>query len=167
MKKLKYIIFLMALPALMIRCTSSGQETYGSADELVTKQNNGFEYVSAQKLRELMDEQLPGIRVIDVREPGEFEKGHIPGAVNIPRGILEFSDRISNRREKIFLYCDDQSRSVLSANALKMLKYRKLAILEGGFGEWVDHYPGMIEEGSGDPVAEAPVKKESSGGCGG
>jgi rhodanese-related sulfurtransferase len=167
MKKLKYLLFLLALPALMIRCGNNGQETYGSADELVTKQNNGFKYVSAEKLRELMNEQLPGIRVIDVREPEEFEKGHIPGAVNIPRGVLEFSDRISNRRESILLYCDDQSRSVLSANALKMLKYRRLAILEGGFEKWVGNYPGMIEEGNGDPVAEAPVKKESSGGCGG
>ena len=28
--------------------------------------------------------------VIDVREPSEFETGHIPGAINIPRGVLEF-----------------------------------------------------------------------------
>ncbi len=29
--------------------------------------------------------------VIDVREPREYAMGHVPGAVNIPRGVLEFN----------------------------------------------------------------------------
>ena len=39
---------------------------------------------------ELLELQQFGCPVVDVREPEEFAEGHIPGAVNIPRGLLEF-----------------------------------------------------------------------------
>ena len=39
---------------------------------------------------ELLELQQFGCPIVDVREPDEFAEGHIPGAVNIPRGLLEF-----------------------------------------------------------------------------
>lgn len=47
--------------------------------------------------------------VLDIREPYEFNSGHIPGAVNIPRGLLEFKlgelPQINSPQSKIIMYC--------------------------------------------------------------
>ena len=57
--------------------------------------------------------------LIDVREADEFQAGHIPGAINIPRGLLEFrlsnDPVLSSRDQKLVLYCKNSGRSALAA----------------------------------------------------
>ena len=78
--------------------------------------------------------------VIDVREPAEFESGHLPGAVNIPRGVLEF--KLSNdpalcaRELNIVLYCKTSGRAALAACSLQAMGYRHVQSLAGGFDAW-------------------------------
>src|SRR5574340_977648 len=44
---------------------------------------------------------------LDVRDPGEFAAGHLPGAMNISRGTLEFNvfNKIADQNAKIYVYC--------------------------------------------------------------
>ncbi len=81
------------------------------------------------------------VAVIDVREQHEFEAGHIPGAVHVPRGHLE--SRIENfvpqRDRRIVLYCQTGQRSALAADTLKeQLGYEDVASMNGGFTLWRD-----------------------------
>lgn len=88
--------------------------------------------------------------VIDVREPSEFETGHIPGAINIPRGVLEFQvdghpalnfrtdPHLSHRREPVILYCRTGGRSALAAEALRRLGFDRPLSLAGGYLKWLD-----------------------------
>lgn len=84
--------------------------------------------------------------LVDVREPGETAHGVIPGAVLVPRGMLEFhADRASPAHldgfdpgRRVILYCAAGSRSALAARSLQELGYREVAHLEGGFTAWLD-----------------------------
>jgi rhodanese-related sulfurtransferase len=78
--------------------------------------------------------------LLDVREADEFDAGHIPGAVNIPRGVLEF--KLSNdpalcaRELNIVLYCKTSGRAALAACSLQAMGYRQVQSLAGGFDAW-------------------------------
>src|ERR687885_125501 len=79
--------------------------------------------------------------VIDVREQHEFEEGHIPGAVHVPRGHLEsrIEGRAGDRSQPIVLYCASGQRSALAAHTLeKLLGYEDVASMTGGITLWKD-----------------------------
>jgi rhodanese-related sulfurtransferase len=78
--------------------------------------------------------------VLDVREPGEYAQGCLPGAVNIPRGVLEFQignhPAFQNRDAEILVYCLSGGRSALAVEALQKLGYAKPVSLAGGYKGW-------------------------------
>ena len=82
-----------------------------------------------------------GGAVIDVREPGEYLAGHLPGAINIPRGVLEFkigdNAALANKDLPIVLYCKTGGRAALAALNLQRMGYARVRSLTGGFDGWV------------------------------
>jgi rhodanese-related sulfurtransferase len=85
--------------------------------------------------------------LIDIREPGEFQRGHLPGAVLLPRGLLEFE--IHNLVTKfceeqpgsaedhpIVLYCGTGGRSALAAETMATMGYRNARSMAGGIVAW-------------------------------
>jgi rhodanese-related sulfurtransferase len=81
--------------------------------------------------------------LIDVREPEEYAGGCLPGAVNIPRGVLEFRieghPQIQGRRDgEVILYCQSGGRSALAAEALAKLGFTRVVSLAGGYKGWSD-----------------------------
>jgi molybdopterin/thiamine biosynthesis adenylyltransferase/rhodanese-related sulfurtransferase len=80
----------------------------------------------------------PGIIVLDVREPDEYEQGALPGALHIPRGHLEsqVESRITDREAPIVIYCAAGVRSAFAARTLEELGYRDVVSMAGGFGRW-------------------------------
>lgn len=78
--------------------------------------------------------------VIDVREAEEFAAGHIPGAVLIPRGMLEFrlsaTPELASRALKVVLYCKTSGRAALAACAMQDMGYAEVRSIAGGFDAW-------------------------------
>ncbi|MFT5986743.1 MAG: rhodanese-related sulfurtransferase [Marinobacter psychrophilus] len=78
--------------------------------------------------------------LIDVRDGDEYRQSHIPHAMNISRGLLEFKfsndPTLDNRGLGIVLYCKNSGRSALAAKALKDMGYMNVQIIEGGFEAW-------------------------------
>lgn len=85
--------------------------------------------------------------LIDIRELAEFEKGHIPGAILLPRGLLEFeihklvdvarSDQnITNADRPIVLYCGTGGRSALAALSMDSMGYKNVSSMSGGIVAW-------------------------------
>lgn len=91
-----------------------------------------------------LDESEQAIRdadiLLDVRDPEEYSAGHIPGAVNISRGLLEFklsgSPELSSRDLNIVLYCKTSGRAALAACALLDMGYLHVKSIAGGFDAW-------------------------------
>jgi molybdopterin/thiamine biosynthesis adenylyltransferase/rhodanese-related sulfurtransferase len=83
--------------------------------------------------------------IVDVREQNEWEQGHIPGAIHVPRSYLEsrFEGFVPERDKRIVLYCASGQRSALAANTLEeQLGYENVASMSGGFTLWKDRgYP--------------------------
>lgn len=85
------------------------------------------------------EEFIKGYRkaqLIDVREPQEFERGHILGARNIP--VTQMKQRlIEIRKDKpVYLYCQGSSRSARAAQLLHKKGYKHIYQLKGGFKRW-------------------------------
>lgn len=118
-----------------------------TAQDLVTEARAVIEEIDSEHLRAL---QADGVPVIDVREPAEFAAGRVQGAVNIPRGVLEFEvdghpalnfktdPHLSHRCEPVILYCHSGGRSALAAEALKRLGFDRPLSLAGGYTRWVE-----------------------------
>ncbi|OZB46748.1 MAG: sulfurtransferase [Polynucleobacter sp. 39-45-136] len=87
--------------------------------------------------------------LLDVREADEYASGHIPGAVHISRGLLEFklsnSPELASRDLKIVLYCKTSGRAALAAKALHDMGYLNVESIAGGFDAWA---------AAGNPVAK-------------
>jgi sulfur-carrier protein adenylyltransferase/sulfurtransferase len=87
----------------------------------------------------------PDLVIVDVREQGEWDQGHIPGAIHVPRSYLEsrFENFVPQRDKKVILYCATGQRSALAANTLEeQMGYEDVASMNGGFVLWKDRgYP--------------------------
>ena len=85
-----------------------------------------------------------GAIIIDVREPVEWER-HIRGALQVPRGLLEFvADPASprhnpelNPNRRVIVYCASAARAALATLALKNMGFRNVANMDGGLKAWV------------------------------
>ena len=85
------------------------------------------------------EEFIKGYRkaqLIDLREPKEFEAGHILGARNIP--TTQFRQRHTEIRPDlpVYLYCQNTGRSARAALQLKKKGYNQIYQLQGGFKTW-------------------------------
>ena len=84
--------------------------------------------------------------IVDVREPGEWEAGHIPGAVHAPRGMLEWladptyanhKNELAQARDKnVVIHCAAGGRSLLAAQTLQRLGFKNVSSLKGGYTGW-------------------------------
>ena len=92
-------------------------------------------------------ELAAGAVLVDLREPEELEaNGRIPGAVHVPRGMLEFrADPSSSYHQapidpskRVILHCASGGRSALGAATLREMGYEDVAHLDGGITAWKD-----------------------------
>lgn len=78
--------------------------------------------------------------IIDVREYDEYAAGHLPGAINIPRGILEFKigmvPECANKDGAFLIYCRTSGRAALSVVQLQRIGYSNVISMGGGFEAW-------------------------------
>ena len=94
--------------------------------------------------------------LLDIREPSEFQQMRIQGSINVPRGILESScdyDYIETipklvhaREDEIILICRSGNRSVLAANTMQEMGYKKVASLKTGLKGWNDFDQPLVNE---------------------
>ena len=75
--------------------------------------------------------------VIDVRERSEWDEGHIPGAVHVPRGFLESRiGGVARPDQEVVLACASGMRSLLAGRTLAEMGYANVQSLAGGFTRW-------------------------------
>jgi rhodanese-related sulfurtransferase len=87
----------------------------------------------------------PQTLVLDVREPGEYADGHIPGALNVPRGLLEAKadleyanrePRLADRHQPIIVHCASGARSAFAADVLQIMGFTNVKSMAGGITAW-------------------------------
>jgi molybdopterin/thiamine biosynthesis adenylyltransferase/rhodanese-related sulfurtransferase len=101
--------------------------------ELLKEVKDRIEEVDARAAQE-----LEGAAWIDVREQDEWDEGHLPGAVHIPRGNLEsrIEGVVPDRTKPVVIYCASAARSAFAAESLLALGYERPMSLAGGYTDW-------------------------------
>lgn len=81
-------------------------------------------------------EEWPKFMVIDARDPAQFAKGHIPGAINMDwRQVLAKRSTIP-KNKPVLIYCNTGSLSAQAGFALRVAGWDNVKILQGGMEEW-------------------------------
>lgn len=116
---------------------------------------------TAQKVREYLEHAESGeYNLLDVRQPGEYEKGHIPGARLIPVGqIADRLEEIETDRTTI-VYCGAGIRSRAAASILARAGFREVYSMEGGMNAWQGLVSGGSPEAGISWFAEAHTRCE-------
>jgi rhodanese-related sulfurtransferase len=107
-----------------------------TAKELVAEAKKSVVSISVDKAKELHGKS--GVIFLDVREPKEYKAGHVPGAINIPRGIVEFeiTSKIPNKAAQIIIYCKSGGRACLTGLNLAKMGYKNVKNMDGGWKAW-------------------------------
>ncbi len=166
------IALLVATVAAFAGCGGAGIDgtpprVYEDGNAMVAEALKGISETSADELRAKIENEEMFV-LIDVREPDDYWEECIDGAINIPRGLLEFKIRdkrfwddegmyVPEKDEEIIVYSGKGKRGVLATQALVMLGYENVKNLCGGWVVW-KFGPDAL-----DAVEEAPEE----GGCGG
>jgi len=107
--------------------------------------------IKLEEFRALVDQQKAGL-IIDVRQENEFEDGYVPGAVNVPRGLIEFRiwklvgfPNAVDMGKQMTLYCATGGRCALATKTLQDLGFTNVTSVDMVFDKWV---------AAGHPVAK-------------
>jgi|SRR6266849_801314 rhodanese-related sulfurtransferase len=116
-----------------------------TANQLLEEARKSVPEVTAAETKERLDRGEVDL-ILDVREPEEWAKGHIPGAVHAVRGMLEwYADptspyakrEITSKQDgQVVVHCSHGGRSLLAADMLKKMGYKNVASMAGGFTDW-------------------------------
>ena len=120
--------------------------------ELLQQVRSEISEIDAGEARDRIESGEPVI--VDVREQDEWDEGHIPGAVHIPRGHLESRiERLApDSARPVVVYCSAGNRSAFAAKTLAELGYEDVVSLAGGFTDWKRNgFPVQLQAGLDAP----------------
>jgi phage shock protein E len=108
-----------------------------SYEEMVAEARRETEQIGVEAVHEAL-RSGEEVTVVDVREPTEWEQGHVPGAKLVPRGLLEYraGDELPDRDARIIVHCAVGGRGALAAKTLGEMGYTHVANMEGGMNAW-------------------------------
>ena len=141
----------MHLPGKLMTETGMKRHTYSDLAQ-----------AAAKRIRELDPWDLethlaanPGTLLLDIREREEFATGHIPGSINVPRGILEAAtewnypetveELVLARQKPVVVICRSGNRSAMAAETLGMLGYENVISLRLGIRAWNDDVMPLVD----------------------
>lgn len=106
-------------------------------EELVAEARENAGQTNVDEVKQTLDSGEE-ITVLDVREPAEWEEGHVPGATHLPRGLLEYraATDLPDKDQRIVTHCALGGRGALAASTLTEMGYTNVANMEGGLNAW-------------------------------
>jgi rhodanese-related sulfurtransferase len=111
--------------------------TYKTGTDLVNEAKERIREVTPREVL-AMQERNAEVVYLDVREPNEWNLGHLPNAIHIPRGNLESNiEARVDRDQTVVIYCARGNRSALAADTLQQMGYTDVASMAEGFGGWI------------------------------
>jgi rhodanese-related sulfurtransferase len=78
------------------------------------------------------------LNFVDVREDSEWQRGHIPDAIHLGKGVIErdIEATVPDKDTELILYCGGGSRSALAADSLRKMGYHNALSMDGGWRAW-------------------------------
>jgi adenylyltransferase/sulfurtransferase len=98
--------------------------------------NNATE-ITALELKQRLD-RGDALKIVDVREPNEYQINRIPGSQLIPLGDIPKRYTELNKNDEIIVQCKSGARSAKAADFLRSVGFTRVLNLKGGILDWVD-----------------------------
>ena len=133
-----------------------------SIDDFINEALKNVDELFPWDLEEAIENKAD-ILLLDIREPYEFDAMHIKDAINVPRGVLETAcdydyeetvpELVEAREQEIIVICRSGKRSVLAADVMQQMGYKRIRSLKTGMRGWSDYEQDMVN-GDGNLVDE-------------
>ena len=147
MKIFKTILISTLAICILIPATAMAAEKAKSkyppqVKEMVMEARKHIKTIEMDAFRKVVDNPQ-GAMIIDVREPTSYAAGHVPGAINIPRGVIEFMiwkhvgfPVKTDYDKKVYLYCTKGGRCTLATKSLQDLGFTNVTAATIDLKEW-------------------------------
>jgi rhodanese-related sulfurtransferase len=122
---------------LLLGLSSQGFAAAKGPMDFVAEAKAKITEVTPKAIKADLDAGKP-IILLDVRDSVEFDAGHLPRAVNISRGLLEFKvgRMLPDKNANIVLYCRTDARSALATEVMQEMGYTNVKNMLGAFKAW-------------------------------
>ncbi len=106
--------------------------------DMLAKAKAAIKVVTAADVKAAIDRKEKAV-FLDVRDPGEYAAGHLPGAINVSRGTLEMNiwGKVPDQSAKMYVYCKTAGRSTLATKTLNDLGYKNAVLMDAQFEDWI------------------------------
>ncbi len=94
--------------------------------------------VTVREMKRALDDPKPGIRVLDVREPDEYQIAHVNGVPQIPLGSLPQRFTELDPNQTIYIHCKSGIRSMKAVKFLQDQGFKYVKSVKGGISAWAD-----------------------------
>ena len=130
-----------------LRTNLTGGKT---VEQLIAEAAHNVSFMSLEEVLRRIQSSDPGVVLLDVRERDDFERAHIPGAMQIPRGQLELrvNRELPDPTKRIVVYCEYGRVSTLATATLREMGFTRAVALDQGMQLWLE---------KGYPVETGPV----------
>jgi rhodanese-related sulfurtransferase len=136
MKKFIYVLCLLLLVMPVFTTAAQGEDVPSRLQVYNLTLPQGYGIISTEVLATLIAEE-PEIVLLDVRQPEEYEAGHLEASFNIPlRELSQNLQSLPDLSAEIVVICQGGGRATLAATSLGILGYQNVKILKGGFQAW-------------------------------
>jgi rhodanese-related sulfurtransferase len=93
--------------------------------------------ITAVELKQRLD-RGDALKIVDVREPNEYQINRIAGSQLIPLGDIPKRYQELNKGDEIIVQCKSGARSAKAADFLRSVGFTRVLNLKGGILDWVD-----------------------------
>jgi rhodanese-related sulfurtransferase len=136
-------LFIVLMMPSRVDAGPSIQEVKKTVDNMFKPIQESTPHVMAREVKKKMDGGERFV-LVDVRTKDEYEAAHLPGAIHIDRGLLEWvaPRRLLDTDAKIYVYCRTGGRSALATKRLMEMGYTNVTNIYDSFYGWVtEGYP--------------------------
>ena len=131
-------MFMLAAVLVFTGCATTGTRSGPlTTEQMVAQAKAVVPQVTIAQAKTNIDKGLYKV-ILDVRDQNEFRAGHIPSAMNISRGLLEFqvSGKIPDKSTPLLVYCRTGGRGCLAGQTLQNMGYKNVTNMDGGWAAW-------------------------------
>jgi sulfur-carrier protein adenylyltransferase/sulfurtransferase len=96
--------------------------------------------VSIHDMKQALDNAALGIKVVDIREPGEYAAAHIQGVMFLPMSEMQLRLDELDPKQSYYFHCRSGGRSMKLVQFLKQNGYANVKSVAGGIHAWADTY---------------------------
>ena len=144
-------VAMLVAASLVLPGYALAQNYPDTVKQMVSATKKQIKTINMEQFKALVDKKEAGL-IIDVRQEDEYADGFVPGAVNVPRGLIEFRiwklvgfPGAVDMNKQMTLYCATGGRCALATKSLQDLGFTNVTSVDMVFDKWV---------AAGHPVAK-------------